>query len=181
MKLRFLCLLIFILHCSTIHSEEIAGKAILKQGRDALDCKKYEEAIKSLSIAKKEFPLLGDYALLWLSDAYHETGNHGEALKTIRSLLKKFPDSPLKKKARSRELTEAQEVPEENMQQLFEFFIKDYPKDMEIKYSYALWLQKNNAYAAKPIFKDICITACPLSEWACGELSPADMQTRERT
>ncbi|HLA00618.1 MAG TPA: transglycosylase SLT domain-containing protein, partial [Thermodesulfovibrionales bacterium] len=179
MKLRFLCLLIFILHCSTIHSEEIAGKAILKQGRDELDCKKYEDAIKNLSFAEKEFPLLGDYALLWLSDAYHETGNHGEALKTIRSLLKKFPDSPLKKKTRSRELTEAQEVPEENMQQLFESFIKDYPKDMEIKYSYARWLQKNNADAAKPIFKDICISACPLSEMACGELSPADMQTRD--
>ena len=179
MKLRFLCLLIFILHCSTIHCEDIDGKAFFKQGREQLKGKKYEDAIKSLSIAEKEFPLLGDYALLWLSDAYHETGNHGEALKTIRSLLKKFPDSPLKKKTRSRELTEAQEVPEENMQQLFESFIKDYPKDMEIKYSYARWLQKNNADAAKPIFKDICISACPLSEMACGELSPADMQTRD--
>jgi len=179
MKLRFLCLLIFILHCSTIHCEDIDGKAFFKQGKEQLDSKKYEEAIKNLSFAEKEFPLLGDYSLLWLSDAYHETGNHGEALKTIRSLLKKFPDSPLKKKARSRELTEAQEVPEENMHHLFESFIKDYPKDMEIKYSYARWLQKNNADAAKSIFKDICISACPLSEMACSELSPADMQTRD--
>jgi soluble lytic murein transglycosylase len=179
MKLRFLCLLIFILHCSTIHCEDIDGKAFFKQGREQLKGKKYEDAIKSLSMAEKEFPLLGDYALLWLSDAYHETGNHGEALKTIRSLLKNFPDSPLKKKTRSREITEAQEVPEENMQQLFESFIKDYPKDMEIKYSYALWLQKNNADAAKPIFKDICISACPLSEMSCSELSPADMKIRD--
>jgi len=179
MRLRFLFLLFFTICCSTVYSEEIDGKAFLRQGRDALECKKYEDAIKSLSIAEKEFPLLGDYALLWLSDAYHETGNHGEALKTIRSLLKKYPDSPLRKKARSRELTEAQEVPEENMQQLFESFIKDYPKDMEIKYSYARWLQKNNADAAKSIFKAICISACPLSEMACSELSPADMQTRD--
>src|SRR4030043_2452477 len=179
MKLRFLCLLIFILHCSTIHCEDIDGKAFFKQCKEQLDSKKYEEAIKNLSFAEKEFPLLGDYALLWLSDAYHETGNHGEALKTIRSLLKKFPDSPLKKKTRSRELTEAQEVPEENMQQLFESFIKDYPKDMEIKYSYARWLQKNNADTAKPIFKEICNSACPLSEMACSELGPADMQTRD--
>lgn len=179
MRLRFLFLLFFTICCSTVYSEEIDGKAFLRQGRDALECKKYEDAIKSLSIAEKEFPLLGDYALLWLSDAYHETGNHGEALKTIRSLLKKYPDSPLKKKTRSRELTEAQEVPEENMQQLFESFIKDYPKDMEIKYSYARWLQKNNADAARSIFKAICISACPLSEMACSELSPADMQTRD--
>jgi soluble lytic murein transglycosylase len=171
--------LFFILYCSIVYCQEIDGKAILKQGKDALDCKKYEDAIKSLSIAEKDFPLLGDYALLWLSDAYHETKNYSEALKTIRSLLKKYPDSPLKKKARLRELTEAQEVSEENMQQLFESFTKDYPKDSDIKYAYARWLQKNNADTAKPIFKEICISACPLSEMACGELSPSDMQGRE--
>jgi soluble lytic murein transglycosylase len=177
MRLRFLFLLFFTLYCSTVYSEEIDGKAILKQGRDALDCKKYEDAIKSLSVAEKEFPLLGDYALLWLSDAYHETGNHGDALKTIRSLLKQYPDSSLTKKARLRELTEAEEAHEENMQQLFESFIKDYPRDSDIKYAYARWLQKNNADAAKSIFKEICISAFPVSEMACGELSPSDLQT----
>lgn len=69
---------------------------------------------------------------------------------------------------------------EENIQQLFESFIKDYPKDLEIKYSYAQLLKKNNnADAAKLIFKEICIGACPLSEMACSELSPPDMQTRD--
>ncbi len=77
----------------------LTAKHFSRQGREELEGKKYEDAIKSLSIAEKEFPLLGDYALLWLSDAYHETGNHGEALKTIRSLLKKFPDSPLRKES----------------------------------------------------------------------------------
>jgi soluble lytic murein transglycosylase len=176
MKRHLLFLLLSIFHCSIIYSEEIDGKAFLKKGRDALECKKYEDAIKNLSVAEKEFPLLGDYAALWLSDAYHETKNHGEALKTIRSLLKKYPDSSLIKKARSRELTEAQQVPEENMRQLFGSFIKDYPKDMETKYSYARWLQKNNADTARPMFKEICISACPLSEMACEELGPSDMQ-----
>jgi soluble lytic murein transglycosylase len=179
MKLRLLFFLLFIFYCSTVYCQEIDGKAILKHGKDALDSKRYEDAIKSLSTAEKEFPLLGDYALLWLSDAYHETGNHAEALKTIRSLLKKYPDSPLKKKVRSKELTEAQEVSEENMKYLFESFMKDYPKDSDIKYAYARWLQKNNADTAKPIFKEICISACALSEMACGELSPSDMQGRD--
>ena len=179
MRLRFLLLLFFTIYCSTVYCEEIDGKAFLKQGRDALECKKYEDAIKSLPIAEKEFPLLGDYALLWLSDAYHETGNHEDALKIIRSLLKKYPDSPLKKKARMRELTEAQKVPGENIQQLFESFIKDYPKDSDTKYVYARWLQKNNADAAKLIFKEICISACPLSKIACNELSTSDLQGRD--
>jgi soluble lytic murein transglycosylase len=180
MRLWFLCLLLFTLHCSIVYCEEIDGKAFLKQGRESLECKKYEDAVKSLSLAEKEFPLLGDYASLWLSDAYHEIGNHAEALTTVRSLLKKYPDSPLRKKARLRELTEAGEVSEEDIQQLFESFIRDYPKDTEIKYSYAQLLKKNNkADAAKSIFKEICIGACPFSETACSELSPSDMQTRD--
>jgi len=179
MRLRFLCLLLFILHCSTIYAEEIDGKALLKKGSEELEGKKYEDAIKSLSIAEKEFPLLGDYALLWLSETYHETGNHGEALKTIRSFLKKYPDSPLKKKARLRELQEAGEVPEENIQYLFESFIKDYPKNTDVKYFYAQLLKKCNPDAAKLIFKEICIGASPLSDMACNELGPNDLQARD--
>ena len=179
MRLRFLCLLLFILHCSTIYAEEIDGKALLKKGSEELEGKKYEDAIKSLSIAEKEFPLLGDYALLWLSEAYHEAGNHGEALKTIRALLKKYPDSPLKKKARLSELQEAAEVPEENIQYLFESFIKDYPKDTEVKYSYAQLMKKCNPDAAKLIFKEICISACPLSDMACNELGPTDLRAKD--
>ncbi|MGQ9570262.1 MAG: hypothetical protein ACUVUQ_05355 [Thermodesulfovibrionales bacterium] len=71
MILHLLCLLIFILQCSVVYCEEIDGKALLKKGKEELDGKKYEEAIKGLSEAEKEFPLLGDYALLWLSEAYH--------------------------------------------------------------------------------------------------------------
>lgn len=181
MRLRFLFLLFFFtIYCFTVYAEEIDGKAILKKGKDALECKKYEDAIKSLSIAEKKFPLLGDYASLWLSDAYHETRNHAEALKSIRSLLKNYPDSPLIKKARSRELEEAEEVSDENIQQLFESFIRDYPNDTEIKYSYAQMLKRNSKVdAAKSIFKKICIGACPLSERACSELSPEDMQTKD--
>src|SRR4030043_1666794 len=116
MKLRFLCLLIFILHCSTIHCEDIDGKAFFKQGREQLDSKKYEEAIKNLSAAEKEFPLLGDYALLWLSDAYHEIGDHKESLNIIHTLTSKYPASPLIKQSRIREIKEAEEVSEENIQ-----------------------------------------------------------------
>jgi soluble lytic murein transglycosylase len=179
MRLRFLFVLFFTIYCSTVSAEEIDGKAFFKKGKDALECKKYEDAVKSLSLAEKEFPLLGDYALLWLSDAYRETGNHAESLKSLRSLLKNYPDSPLIKKVRSRELEEAKEVSDENIQQLFESFIKDYPKDTEVKYSYAQLMKKCKPDAAKSIFKEICIGACPLSESACSELGPEDMQTKD--
>jgi soluble lytic murein transglycosylase len=169
--------LLFAFQCSIVYCEEIDGKAYLKQGKDELDSKRYEAAILSLSIAEREFPLLGDYATLWLSDAYHEIGNHGEALETIRTLLKKYPDSPLQKKARIREIIEAEEVSAENIQQMFESFLKDYPKDTEMKYAYAKWLKKDNVNVAKSVLREICIGAGYLSEQACNELSPTDIRT----
>jgi soluble lytic murein transglycosylase len=169
----------FILHCSIVYAEDIDGKALLKKGKEELDGKKYEDAIKSLSEAEKEFPLLGDYALLWLSEAYHETGSHAESLKTIRTLLKKYPDTPLRKKVRIKEIEEAGKISEENLQQIFESFIKDYPKDAEIKYAYAQWLKKHNIDIAKSIFKEICIDAGPFSDLACNEICPSDIQVTD--
>jgi len=170
----------FILQCSIVYCEEIDGKALLKKGKEELDGKKYEDAIKNLSEAENKFPLLGDYALLWLSEAYHETGNHAESLKTTRSLLKKYPDSPLRKKVRIKEIEEAEEVSEENLQQMFEFFIKEYPNDTEIKYAYAQWLKKTEKMdIAKSLFKEIYISANSFSGLASNELCPDDIRVED--
>jgi soluble lytic murein transglycosylase len=170
----------FILQCSIVYCEEIDGKALLKKGKEELDGKKYEDAIKNLSEAENKFPLLGDYALLWLSEAYHETGNHAESLKITRSLLKKYPDSPLRKKVRIKEIEEAEEVSEENLQQMFEFFIKEYPNDTEIKYAYAQWLKKTEKMdIAKSLFKEIYISANSFSGLAYNELCPDDIRVED--
>ena len=91
--------MLIILFCLPVYAGETDGREYLKRGKEQLENRKYEEAIASLSKAAKEFPLLGDYALLWLSDAYHENGNHDESLKTIRSLIKKYPVSCPRKKS----------------------------------------------------------------------------------
>ncbi|NWF53024.1 MAG: transglycosylase SLT domain-containing protein [Nitrospirae bacterium] len=180
MILRIFCLLIFIIQYSIVYCEEIDGKALLKKGKGELERWKYEDAIRSLSEAEKEFPLLGDYALLWLSEAYHETGNHAESLKTIRSLLKKYPDSPLIKKSRIKEIEEAEKVSEENLQQMFESFLKDYPNDNEIKYAFAKWLKKNDKLdAAKSIFKEIYISGNLFSGLAYNEISHYDVTVED--
>jgi len=170
----------FILQCSVVYCKEIDGKALLKKGKEELDCKKYEDAIKSLSEAEKEFPLLGDYALLWLANAYHETGNHTESLKTIQTFLEKYPDSPLKRKVRVKEIEEAEKVSKENLQHMFEFFIKDYPNDTEMKYTYAQWLKKNDKMdIAKSLFKEIYIRANSFSGLAYDELCPDDIRVED--
>ena len=133
----FLCFLFFILFAVPVYSVETDSKVLLKKGKEALKKGKYEEAIASLSGAEKEIPLLGDYALLWLSDAYQKIGNHEESVRTMRTLMKKYPRSPLIKEARSMEVKEAEKNFEEDMQRLYTSFIRDYPKDMEMKYLYA--------------------------------------------
>ncbi|MEW6163357.1 MAG: transglycosylase SLT domain-containing protein [Nitrospirota bacterium] len=180
MKLCLLCLLLFTLYCSLIYGGEIDGKALLKKGKEDLEDKRYENAIKSLSVAEKEFPLLGDYALLWLSEAYQEKGNHGESLKTIRTLLARYPDSPLRKKARAREIKMAEEISEETVQNLFESFVRDYTDDTEMRYLYAQWLKKKNKIdGARSIFRKIYAGAGPFSESAYNELSSSDIRVED--
>ena len=180
MKVLLVFLLLIFVTCSTGYSEEIDGKAYLKKGKNELENKKYEDAISSLTAAEKEYPLLGDYALFWLSDAYHETGNHAGSLKTIRTLFHKYPQSPLRKKARIHEIKEAEEVSEETIQQLFTSYIKDYPDDTEIKYMYAQWLKKKGTTdRAKSLFKEIYIGAGSFSDMAYSELVSSDMSAED--
>lgn len=168
--------MLFIMYCSPLYGVETDGKTYLIKGRNELESGKYENAIISLSAAAREFPLLGDYAMLWLSDAYHEAGNHKESLNTIRALLTKYPRSSLIKKARIKEIKEAEEISEENIQQLYETYLNDYSSDAEIRYSYAQWLKKNGKTdIAKSVFKDIYIDAGPFSSFAYSELSPSDI------
>jgi soluble lytic murein transglycosylase len=177
---RFLCLILFVTCCLPIYSGDINGKSCLKKGKNELESGKYEDAIASLSAAEKELPLLGDYAMLWLSDAYHETGKHKESLKTIRILLDKYPLSPLIKKARVREIKEAEEVPEENIQQIYESYLKDYSDDTEVRFLYAQWLKKDGRKdTAKSVFKDIYIDAGPFSGPAYSELSSSDISAKD--
>jgi soluble lytic murein transglycosylase len=177
---RFLFFLLFIAYCSSVYGCEIHGKAYLKKGKHELEGGKYEDAISSLSAAEREFPMLGDYAVLWLSDAYHETGGHKESLKTVRALLKRYPHSPLGKKARIREIKEAEEVSEESIQQTYESYMKDYPGDTEIRYLYGRWLKQNGKKdIAESTFKDIYVDAGPFSDMAYSELSSSDISVED--
>jgi len=172
--------MLIVLFCLPVYAGDTDGREYLNKGKEQLENRKYEEAIASLSKAAKEFPLLGDYALLWLSDAYHENGNHDESLKTIRSLIKKYSGSALEKRARIREIKEAGEVSEDNTRRLFESFLKDYPGDMEMKYFYGGWLKKNGEKErAGKIFKEIYVNANSFSELSYGELDPSDISSED--
>ncbi len=162
--------------CFPVYGEDLDGKACLQKGRSELDKGKYNDAIVSLTKAEREFPLLGDYALFWLADAYRQTGDHKQSLATIRTLLNKYPKSPLVKKSRSGEVQAVLKLQEENPQSLYEAYLKDYPEDREMKYYFAQWLtQSGQTEKAKTIFKDIYRDAQAFSMMASRELKETDI------
>lgn len=163
------------------HLAAADGKEFFKDGKCDLDAGRYEDAVKKLTAAAKEFPLLEDYALLYLATAYHELGDHKKSLDTARTLIQKYPQSPLIKKARSIEVREARENPgEKNIRQIFDFYTRDYPEDEEMDLTYALFLkQSGDIKRAKEVFKDIYLRAGPFSQVAYAELAPSDMNVAE--
>ncbi|MEW6585959.1 MAG: transglycosylase SLT domain-containing protein [Nitrospirota bacterium] len=177
---RLLFVPVLALFIGSAYGEEMDGKACLQKGKLELDSGKYENAAASLSMAEKKFPLLGDYALFWMAEAHHENGNHRESLAAIRSLLRKYPDSPLTKRSRSAEVREAAEISEDGVYDSFEAHLRDYPKDAEMKYLFAKWLKKEERKEkAESIFKEIYISAGPFADLAGAELSPGDICTED--
>jgi soluble lytic murein transglycosylase len=152
------------------------GKEYLKKGSQALEEGRYEDAVKDLSLAQREFPLLGDYALSYLSEAYRKLGEHKKSLEAVRMLLEKYSRSPLVKKARVAEIREAKENSQEDLKRLYETYVRDFPDDEEIMTAYGLFLKKAGDTArAKDLLKKIYIGAGTFSKSAYTELESGDI------
>jgi soluble lytic murein transglycosylase len=145
-----------------------------------LEAGRYEDAIKNLSDARKEFSILEDYALFYMSDAYHMRGEHDKALGSLRALIKKYPLSPLGKKARINEIREAKENPKEDLLRLYEAYVSDYPDDDETGLMYALYLKENGKKdKATALSKRIYLKAGASSSEAYSELNPSDIRSTD--
>jgi soluble lytic murein transglycosylase len=157
------------------------GKGYFKEGKKDLDAGRYKEAVEKLSHAAEEFPLLGDYAVLYLADAYHNLGDHSKALDTVRVFLKKFPQSPLIGKARAAELAEAGDSADEDLSRVFDAYVKDYPDDEERYFLYGLFLKRSgNSKRAAEVFERIYVQAGSFAGQAYAELDPGCLNAADR-
>ena len=165
--------------CLPTSARGLEGKEYLKNGKAALDSGHPGEAVRDLSTAVREFPVLADYALLYLAEAYHRMGEHGKALDSLRELLGKHPESPLVKKVKGNEMREARETGE-NPSRIFDSYLKDFPEDGEVLLAYGLFLRQSGKEArAAEIFKKLCIRAGARSASACAEVNPKEMKTAD--
>lgn len=178
----FISVLCIIFLSGGASAQETDAKALLLSGKTDMDAGRYAEAIEKLSLAYEKMPAVGDYILFWISKSQREIGNIAESNAKIKELLKKYPETPLKKKARASEIRNILAAEETQTDlQAFEAYLKDYPDDFEIKYLFARLLNaQGRTERAKGIFKNIYINAEDiLSRMARGELFTDDISSRD--
>lgn len=152
----------------------------LLQGKLCLDRGEYEKAVPLLTSSYESLVILGDYALLWRAQAFEKMGNTDRALADLRTIREKYKDSCLLKNARTKEIELLRKKESGSAAELFESFIRDYPSEMEMKYSYARLLKENGkTQRALELFKEVYLSATPLSSKALAELSPADITAED--
>lgn len=76
-----------------------SGQRDLLTGIAELKRKRYDDASKSLAKAAKSYPLLADYALYYQAESDLRREQKTEALTSLRTLLKEYPESPLARRA----------------------------------------------------------------------------------
>ncbi len=172
----FLLTIILLSGATPVFTEQLDGRAYLKKGKLELDTGRLDDAVQSLLIARREFPLLGDYASIFLSDAYHRLGDHVRALDAATFLIHTYPGSPLLKKARSAEIRESKECDDGQALKLYEAYTKDYPDDDTISMDFGLYLkQHGDTTKASAVFKTLYIKGCSFAGPALAELNPGDI------
>ncbi len=165
---------------SPVFTEQYDGRGYFRKGKLELDKGRYEDAIQSLLIARKEFPLLGDYASLYLADAYHRQGDHARALEAVRGLLSLYPESTLLKKARAAEIREAKDGADVSMRKLYEEYLRDYPDDEDMAMAFARSLKQQGETArAAAIFRKIYIRGGAGAVTALAELDPREIKVTD--
>ncbi len=174
------CTLILLTVLFSVSAGESGGKEAFEKGRKDLAAGRYTEAVSSLLTAQREFPLLEDYAMIYLADAYHNLGEHDKSRETLRALIDRYPSSPLRKKARMAEIREGRDISDEGQLLLYEAYVKDFPEDDEASYIYGQLLKKNSLKdKASAVFRKLYIKASYLSAAARSELGSDQITTAD--
>jgi soluble lytic murein transglycosylase len=164
------------------------GCTHLRAGKELLEKGKFSDSIENLKKALKELPLVGDYVLFFMAKAHAKAGNFDDAEGYIHELLRIYPDSLLKKKARALEIRNiiakstvmAKKENNDADIKTLEKYVTSYPDDTEMKFLLGQILKKSGKKEqAKKLFKDIYITSGSFAEPACKELEPSDVTAQD--
>lgn len=175
----------FILLCLSVCISAIPSFAINKQtskaifslrtGITLLEKEKYNEALENFKLAYDELPDFRDYTLLFMAKAYRGLDRLDNAGDCIHQILKTYPDSQVKKKARAFELKSIIQDDYVYSEHL-ESYVADYPEDAEMSLLLARLLRKNGKTdVARKILIRLYTGNSSYSELALRELRPSDI------
>ena len=175
LKTVLLVCVLFVLLLSNPGEGDTDCREHFRQGRKNLEALRYSEAVSNLSLVQREFPLLEDYTLYYLAEAYHGLGDHQKSLETIHSLLERYPATPLKKKARMAEIREAKDTSRDVIKP-YEEYMKDYQEDEGALFLYGkVLLEAGSPAKASAVFKKIYIGAGEFSSAALSQFNAEDL------
>lgn len=153
---------------------------IILEIKNNLEKGKYEETITQITDIIDKFPFFEDYLLFWRAQAYEGLGELNKALIDLKALSERHKDSPIIKRVKIKEAELYHKKKDALYLHLLEALTKEYPQDLNIKYTYAIALKENKEIEkAKSLFKEIFQSASPLSKKVITELSDSDITAED--
>lgn len=170
----------------------------LGKGKELLDKGLYDKALENLGTARAELPVIGDYTLFFMAQAYNRLERFDESSRCISDLLTTYGSSPLRRKARALQIDNLFSTRDAALQsrkaswngfgdslsplkteealKYLETYVSDYPDDAAMSFFSARLLKKlGKTEKAKRLFVRIYIGNNPFSDLARRELSPSDI------
>jgi soluble lytic murein transglycosylase len=165
---------------SQLPSSVFCPQSCILTGKASLDMGDYEKALVYLTAAYEEMPFLGDYILFWRAGAFAGKSESAKALEDLAAIRKRFPDSPLLRSVRMKEIEILQKDGATNMEDLFQKFLADYPSDNKARFTYAVYLKNSNKKErARTLFREIFSSVSSYAKSAGEELTESDIRTAD--
>jgi len=145
----------------------LMGIAEFRRGRNV-------EAAELLGKAVKSYPLLADYALYYQAEALRRAGRSPEAILTLKTLQKGYPDSPLRRKSLLLEADTLFESEEYGpAEPVYQKFIEQYPSGKDsLQASYRLAgcrEKKGDAVGAAAVLRSLWLNSPAATQAAKAE------------
>lgn len=191
MKKVFIFILIFaflpaaygdeILSKSDIRNDtDLRSHSILKNAKELLDAGQYSQAMENLKIAYQELPVIRDYTLFFMANAYNKMHRLEDSDNCIDELLRLYPNSLLRKRAKAlkiKNITAKSEDPENINSETIKYleqYVVEYPEDAGTMFMLGQVLKRRGETGrAHKLFRQVYIANNSYSEPAYKELQPS--------
>lgn len=162
------------------NAPDLRPHSILKNAKGLLDAGEYSQALENLKTSYQELPVIRDYTLFFMASAYNKMNRLEDSDNCIDELLKAYPDSLLRKRAKAlkiKNITAKSEDPKNINSEAIKYleqYVIEYPEDAETMFMFGQVLKsRGETGRAHKLFRQVYIANNSYSEPAYKELQPS--------